>query len=163
MSVANVETELRRPDMLRQWQSIVAEANISDAARAHLLSWIYSERDMSLRQLQDVDSDAGLELLLPLKYIEFKSHWIMANTQLQFCLYRGMESDQETATRASLISLLQSCLDPFISETDREQIDRFLFKPLAGADRDEVRIESDRIVIENAKRIIIKKRKTNLS
>lgn len=161
MSVADVEKELRRPDLQNQWQTIVSQADISDAARAHLLSWIYSERDMSLRQLQDVDSDEGLGLLLPLKYIEFKSNWIMANTQLQFCLYRGMEPDPETAARASLISLLQSCLDAFISEEDREQIDRFLFQPLGGGSQDEVRVESSRIVIENARRIIIKKRKSN--
>lgn len=71
-------------------------------------------------------------MVVAVRFIELKSHWILLNTQINYKLVSKGEVDMSLAYRASLISQLLEALEHLIEPEDIDRIIDFLSEPLPG-------------------------------
>jgi len=126
-----IESTLLDDELTRIWTSCLegwVEGSLEQ--RAEVLAWVQARRDDCLTVAREVREGEDLAYVLAIRYIEFKSHWIMLNTQINYRLEHRGTLDSQSAYQASLISLLMQALEPLLDRRDIESISSFLSQPL---------------------------------
>jgi len=95
-----------------------------------VLRWVRKHRDEMLEAAATIDDALELEETLAIRYIKYKSTWIMLNTRLQYQVARHGTPNQCDFYRASLITSLIAALEAILPTHDVKQIETFLAQPL---------------------------------
>lgn len=111
-------------ECLRYWEQGTTEQ------RSELQEWVDELRVEFLKTLEVIPDHDELETKLAVGYIEFKSRWIMLNTQIQYQYFREQLPDPEMTFRASLLSYLIETLEHLLPGGDIDTINEFLFNPI---------------------------------
>jgi hypothetical protein len=127
-----METALASPTLIENWRDTLKEwTEASEEQRAAIFDWTMAMRDQFLEASRDIDDPETLDMVLAVRYIEMKSHWILLNTQINYGLASKGEADMNLAYRASLISQLLEALELLIEPEDIDRIIDFLSEPLS--------------------------------
>lgn len=128
---SRLEAALRDPALERAWDDCLAAwTNAADGTRASIRRWVSDLRDQLIDMAGEVADPAEIEVSVAMRYIELKSHWMSANTWIQYATLRRGQADEDMVYRAAVVSLLLGALEPLIRQDDLEEISRFLAAPL---------------------------------
>ena len=121
------------PTLEQQWDSIVEDwrQDFPDSEEiSAALRWIRGLRDEVMDAADTIDDTLELEETLAIRYIKYKSTWIMLNTKLQYQMMRHGTPNQDDLHRASLVTTLISALESALGREDVQQIEAFLADPI---------------------------------
>lgn len=158
--ISELESSLTSPELAKSWSEVFENTSgLKTDQIIALKKWIQDYRDQFLQQLKDVTFDEGLEIILPLKYIEIKCYWIMHNTQIQFQAMMTGDTNPIDLARGSLISILLSNFEKFVNTTIKEQVEAFISQPMNKiSDEGFVQMDADKIIIYGSNRVMLKKK-----
>ncbi|MDZ4726591.1 MAG: hypothetical protein SH817_10565 [Leptospira sp.] len=120
---------------LHSWRE---DYSISDIDFKETKTWIESIIADFLELVRDVEVESELSVTMFTKYIELKCFWKQTNTQIQYQNFKSGQANSVLVGKASLITFLLIAIEPLIHETELEEIQEFLTKPI----REVIRIES---------------------
>ena len=126
-----IEAALNAPDLVQNWRDTLAEwPDATPDETREVFGWAISLRDQFLEAAREIDDPETLDMVLAIRYIELKSHWILLNTQLNYSMVIKGYADQSVVYRASLVSQLLAVLEQLIDDTNRDRIIAFLTEPI---------------------------------
>ncbi len=116
--------------IVEDWRQEFPESEEISAA----LHWVRSLRDEVIDAADTIDDPLELEETLAIRYIKYKSTWIMLNTKLQYQIMRRGTPNHDDLHRASLVSTLISASELALGRDDVRQIEAFLSDPIQRAE-----------------------------
>lgn len=117
-----------------QWDAIVADWRQEFPGQEEAaLEWVRDLRAELLDTVDTIDDPIELEETMAMRYIKYKSTWIMLNTKLQYQMMRHGAPDYDDFHRASLVSTLISALESVVGSDEVQQIEAFLADPMQRA------------------------------
>jgi hypothetical protein len=132
-----LEAALHDPALERAWDECFASwGDADDDARDRVRRWVAALRDQLVAMASEVGDCAELEVSIAMRYIELKSHWMTANTWIQYAVQRRGRADGEMVYRAAVVSLLLGAIEPLLRSDDLDEISRFLASPLGRGARE---------------------------
>lgn len=132
MDVEAVIAGLRDPAAIEQGaQALAAWGDDADPKKVqYTLSWIGQVR----RELADlcelIGNEDDVSMIVAVKHMEFKAHWIMLNTRVNYSLMSGEGFNEGDAFRGAVLSLLIDELEPHLPEKHVEAFHAILAEPL---------------------------------
>jgi len=117
-----------------QWEAIVDDWRQEvPGEEERALQWVHKLRTELVETADAIDDPLELQETMAMRYIKYKSTWIMLNTKLQYQILRHGTPDQDDLHRASLVSTLIGALEHVINNDDVRQIETFLADPIQGS------------------------------
>jgi predicted lipoprotein len=117
-----------------QWEAIVDDWRQEvPGEEERALQWIHQLRAELIETADTIDDPLELQETMAMRYIKYKSTWIMLNTKLQYQMLRHGTPDQDDLHRASLVSTLIGALEHVINNGDVREIETFLADPIQGS------------------------------
>ncbi len=131
MDLQVIEACLNAPELVQEWRdTLLGWTETVPSERADVLNWAVTLRDQFLETAREIDDPETLDMVLIVRYIELKSHWILLNTQINYEMVRKGHNNQKAVYQASLVSQLLAALEPLIDEDHIERIIEFLTEPV---------------------------------
>lgn len=110
------------------WKDTLQE--LSQIMQDNVLYWIHEKWDEFAKTISPIETEEELKHIIIVKYIEFKSHWFMLNTYIQYQMFLTGIPDEETNYKASVISQFIGFLENFIDEDEIYNINQMLADPI---------------------------------
>ena len=132
MQLQFIEATLLDPQLVCGWkETLMGWEGATRQQVADVITWVAAQRDQFLTAVRDINDPETLDMVVAVRYIELKSHWIMLNTQINYVSASGGEPSMSLMYRASLITGLLEMLERMIDEDDIERIISFLTEPVS--------------------------------
>ncbi len=139
-TVESVLTEISfKEDIAHNLQSWREDYSVTDVDFKETKSWIEKIISDFLDLLRDVEIDSEISATIFTKYIELKCFWKQLNSQIQYQNFKTGSANTVLIGKASLTTFILIAIEPLINESDLQEIQEFLTKPI----REYIKIESN--------------------
>ena len=131
MQLQFIEATLLDPQLVNNWkETLMGWEGATRQQVAGVITWIAGQRDQFLEAVREINDPETLDMVVAVRYIELKSHWILLNTQINYVCASGGEPNMVLMYRASLITGMLEMLERMIDEDDIDRILSFLTEPV---------------------------------
>ncbi|MCB1191098.1 MAG: hypothetical protein H7A23_11730 [Leptospiraceae bacterium] len=104
--------------------------NLQPDTQNTIQQWIQEKWNEFTKTISHVETEEELRHIIIVKYIEFKSHWYMLNTYIQYQTFLTGIPEEETTYKSSVLSLLIGFLEAFIETEEITNINQMLADPI---------------------------------